>query len=82
MKKYEQKKKELAAKGMPNPKVSKNVTGADRAAEMGPIHAKMGKKTFMGRVSDLAEKSDKQRTGQSGRYFESRFDEILGKKRK
>lgn len=34
MKKYEAKKKELAAKGMPNPKVEKNVIQADVKAEM------------------------------------------------
>lgn len=32
---YEKKKKELASKGMPNPKVGKNVTKADKDSEMG-----------------------------------------------
>lgn len=34
--KYEEKKKNLAEKGMPNPKVKRNVTEADDEAEMGP----------------------------------------------
>lgn len=33
--KYDKKKKDLASKGMPNPKVGKNVTSGDRKAEMG-----------------------------------------------
>lgn len=32
---YTQKKKDLAAKGMPNPKVGKNVTSGDKKAELG-----------------------------------------------
>lgn len=36
--KYEKKKKELASKGMPNPKVKKNVTKADKKSEMGHMY--------------------------------------------
>lgn len=32
---YTQKKKDLAAKGMPDPKVGKNVTKADKKAALG-----------------------------------------------
>lgn len=32
--KYEEKKKELASKGMPDPRVKKNVTEGDRKAEL------------------------------------------------
>lgn len=32
-------------------------------------------------VQDAAEKSDKERTGQSGKHFEKRFDSVLGKKK-
>lgn len=34
--KYEEKKKNLAAKGMPNPKVKHNVSESDKESEMGP----------------------------------------------
>lgn len=40
-KKYEQKKKDLASRGMPDPVVKKNVTNADKRQEMGP--GKFGK---------------------------------------
>lgn len=33
-KKYEKKKKELAERGMPDPRVKKNVTEGDREAEL------------------------------------------------
>lgn len=46
MKKYEKKKRELAAKGMPNPKVGKNVTNEDRAAALGVPKGSKARKQF------------------------------------
>lgn len=43
---------------------------------------KMAKRTFMGRIAEKAEEADRERTGQSGRHFSKRFDEVLGKKHK
>lgn len=40
---YSQKKKDLAAKGMPDPKVGKNVTEGDTKAELGPCKICGGK---------------------------------------